>query len=311
MATHRLDIHQQITDQIVAMLERGAGEFRLPWHQPAGSLLRPINVASKRPYRGVNVLALWAAAQERGYVSGIWGTFRQWSEIGAQVHKGEKATFIVFYQEHATAPGEADDGQAEQRSRIFARATPVFACEQVEGYQPELPSAHNPVTAIADAEQFVTATGATIQHEGNRAFYRPSTDAICLPPRAAFTGTSTCSPTESYYATLLHELTHWTSREHRCNRELGKRFGDDAYAMEELVAELGAAILCADLGVSSAPRVDHAAYIGHWLRTLKSDKRAIFTAASKASQAVDFLNQLQTMSGYAPFRVGQVEGIRI
>jgi antirestriction protein ArdC len=309
MAYHRLDIHQKITDQIIAMLERGAGDFELPWHQPTGGLMRPINVASGRPYRGVNILAIWAAAQERGYVSGIWGSFRQWSEIGAQVRKGEKATFIVFYREHA-APDQSDGEQAEQRSRFFAKATPVFAAEQVDGYQPELPPAHDPVTAIADAEQFVTATGATIQHEGHRAFYRPSTDTICLPPRDAFTGTDTCSPTESYYATLLHELTHWTSHESRCYRQLGKRFGDDAYAMEELVAELGAAFLCADLGVSSAPRADHAAYLAHWLRTLKSDKRAIFTAASKASDAVAFLEGLQA-SGAAnpcpPFSVQREE----
>jgi antirestriction protein ArdC len=307
MATHRLDIHQQITDQIIAMLERGAGKFRLPWHGPAGSLMRPINVASKRPYRGVNILALWAAAQERGYVSGVWGTFRQWSEIGAQVRKGEKASMIVFYREHASAPDQSGDEQAEQRSRFFARATPVFAAEQVDGYQPDLPPAHDPVTAIADAEQFVAATGATIRHEGHRALYRPSTDTICLPLRDAFTGTATCSPTEAYYATLFHELVHWTSHEDRCNRKLGKRFGDKSYVVEELIAELGAAFLCADLGVSSMPRADHASYIDNWLRALRSNKRAIFTAASKASQSVEFLSRLQTMSGCAPGRLGQLE----
>jgi antirestriction protein ArdC len=293
MSYLRVDIHQKISNQIIAQIERGAGEFRLPWQQPDGSLVRPINVASGRRYNGVNILALWAAAQEFGFVSGLWGTFRQWAEIGAQVRKGEKATFVVFYRERAAVSDQSDDEEAKQQSRFCAKATPVFAAEQVDNYHPDLPPTRDPVTAIADAERFVAATGAAIIHEGHRAFYSPSTDAICLPPRDAFTGTDTCSPTESFYATIFHELTHWSGHESRCNRQLGQRFGDQAYAIEELVAELGAAFLCADLAVSSAPRADHAAYLANWLQVLKSDKRAIFVAASKASKAVAFLEGLQ------------------
>ena len=136
---------------------------------------------------------------------------------------------------------------------------------------------------------FVAATGAAISHGGSRAFYRPSTDSIQLPPREAFTGTATSTPAEGFYSTLCHELTHWTSAEGRCNRQLGKRFGDQAYAMEELIAELGAAFLCADLGISDEPRADHAQYLTTWLAVLKADKKAIFTAASKASEAATFL----------------------
>jgi antirestriction protein ArdC len=149
------------------------------------------------------------------------------------------------------------------------------------------------IPPIEQAEAFVAATGASILHGGGRAYYRPSTDSIHLPPREAFIGTPTSTPAESYFATLCHELCHWTSRENRCNRQLGKRFGDQAYAMEELVAELGAAFLCADLGVTGEPRADHAQYLASWLAVLKADKKAIFTAASKASEAAAFLAALQ------------------
>ena len=187
-------------------------------------------------------------------------------------------------------------GEAETETRLFARATPVFAAEQVDGYQPPVIDAPTviPMTPIEQAEAFVAATGAQIDYGGTRAFYRPSTDSIQLPPREAFIGSPTSTPAESYYSTILHELTHWTSAESRCNRQLGKRFGDQAYAMEELVAELGAAFLCADLHITDEPRVDHAQYLASWLSVMKEDKKAIFTAASKASEAAAYLTGPQS-----------------
>jgi antirestriction protein ArdC len=294
MKYDRFDIHQHITDKIVSAIERGAGDFRLPWHRSAGSILRPVNIASKKAYRGVNVVALWAYAEEFGYSSGVWGTYRQWAEAGVQVRKGEKAAFVVFYKELEFA-ADPETGDAETATRLFARATPVFAAEQVDSYQAPVSDATPPtiITPIEQAEAFVAATGASINHGGGRAFYRPSTDSIQLPPRETFIGTPTSSPAESYYSTLCHELTHWTSAEPRCNRQLGKRFGDQAHAMEELVAELGAAFLCADLRITDDPRADHAQYIASWLAVLKGDKKAIFTAASKASEAAAFLAALQ------------------
>ena len=170
----RFDIHQHITNQIVAAIEAGAGEFRLPWHRAAGNIMRPVNVASKKPYRGVNVLALWATAEEKGYSSGTWGTYRQWAEIGAQVRKGEKAAFIVFYKELEFA-AESETGDTETTTRLFARATPVFAAEQVDGYVspalPETPAAT--VTPIERAEAFVAATGAIIHHGGTPRLLSP------------------------------------------------------------------------------------------------------------------------------------------
>ena len=291
MKTERFDIHQHITDQIVSAIEQGAGEFRLPWHRTGGNIMRPVNIASKNAYRGVNILTLWATADAKGYESGMWGTYKQWGESGAQVKKGEKAAYVVFYKEITVAPDAEDNDESE--TRLFARATPVFAAEQVDGYA--APVEKPPATVIEPieaAETFVAATGAQVAHGGSRAFYRPSTDSIQLPPREAFIGTATSSAAESYYATLLHELTHWTSAEARCNRQLGNRFGDEAYAVEELVAELGAAFLCADIGITDTPRADHAQYLDNWLRVLKSDKKAIFTAASKAQRAANYLTSL-------------------
>jgi len=212
------------------------------------------------------------------------------------VRKGEKASYVVFYRDGRAGRGvELSDGDDDRSTRrLFARASAVFAAEQVESFVlPEPTPQADPVIACDAAERFVAATGATIHHEGHRAFYRPSTDSIYMPPRAAFTGTATSSPTEAYYATLFHELTHWTGHKCRCDRELGKRFGPGAYAMEELVAELGSAFLCAEVGITGEPRADHAAYLADWLAILREDKKAIFTAASKASQAAAFLDALR------------------
>jgi antirestriction protein ArdC len=287
-----------ITDQIIAMLDRVTTEFRLPWYSPARNMMRPVNIASNKAYRGVNILALWATAHEKGYSSGTWGTYRQWAEAGAQVRKGEKSAYIVFYKELTVASEDGDGDETD--TRHFARAMPVFAAEQVDGWTaPKVDAPPPPImTPIEQAEAFVAATGVSVTHGGDRAFYRPSTDSIQLPPREAFIGSPTSTPAEAYYSTALHELTHWTSHESRCNRQLGKRFGDDAYAMEELVAELGAAFLCADLGITAEPRVDHAQYLNHWLTVMKADKKAIFTAASKASDATAFLAALQTAKPY-------------
>ena len=165
----------------------------------------------------------------------------------------------------------------------------------MDGYQVPVigPLPATVITPIEQAEAFVAATGAIITYGGSRAYYRPSTDSIQIPPREAFIGSPTSTPAESFYSTICHELTHWTSAESRCNRQLGKRFGDQAYAIEELVGELGAAFLCADLRITDEPRADHAQYLTSWLSVLKADKKAIFTAASKASEAAAFLAALQ------------------
>lgn len=289
----RLDIHQHVTDQIISFIENGAGSPEMPWQRAGGNFSMPVNVETNNHYRGVNVLGLWASACKAGFTTGTWGTYRQWQAKGCQVRKGQNGSLVVFYKKYDTASENADTGDTETESRLFARSSWVFNADQVDGYQS--PEARPPQTfdSIENAEQFVAATKAEIRHGGSQAYYRPSADVIQMPDRGRFTGTDTMSAGEGYYATLLHELTHWTSAKHRLDRGFGKRFGDDAYAMEELVAEIGAAFLCARLNITPQVRVDHASYIDHWLRVMKADKKAIFAAASKASQATDYLYALQ------------------
>lgn len=291
----RNDVYEQVTNQIIDCIEQGAGEWQMPWHKSGSGLNRPTNIDTNNDYRGINVISLWASAQVRGFSSGTWGTYRQWQNKGCQVRKGEKSSLVIFYKEFEVEDADAAPGETTFETRRVARASYVFNVDQVDGYEPpERPAQLNPVVQCHKAEQFLNATGADIRHGGQRAFYRRTDDFIQMPDKTRFQGSVTSTVTESYYATLLHELTHWTGAKNRCDRQFGKRFGDQAYAVEELVAELGAAFLCADLGITNEPRADHAAYIATWLDVLKADKKAIFAAASQAARATDFLASLQS-----------------
>jgi antirestriction protein ArdC len=287
-ATEKRDVYERVTSQIVNAIEQGVSNWRMPWHTSGKFAFSPINVTSKKPYRGINTLCLWAAAQAKGYERGEWATYQQWQERGAQVRKGEKATTVVFWK-FANSSAETEDGDETPKSGsrlLFTRGYSVFNAAQVDGYTPKL-DAETPIEQrIESAEQFFSRINARVVHLGNRAFYTPADDTITLPPFGAF-----FTPVD-YYSTRAHETGHWTSHGGRCNRELGKRFGDNAYSVEELIAELTAAFVCAHLGLSSEPRPDHAQYIASWLKVLKADKRAIFTAASKAQQAADFMIQM-------------------
>jgi antirestriction protein ArdC len=284
-ATEKPDVYSRVTSQIINAIEAGVSNWRMPWHTSGKFAFSPINVTSKKPYRGINTVCLWAAAQAKGYERGEWGTYQQWQERGAQVRKGEKATLVVFWK-FANSSAETDDDTPKSGSRLlFTRGCSVFNAAQVEGYAPMADVDTPTEQRIESAEQFFSRINARVVHLGNRAFYSPDTDTITLPPFAAF-----FTPMD-YYSTRAHESGHWTAKTDRCNRELGKRFGDNAYSIEELVAELTAAFVCAHLGLSSEPRPDHAQYIASWLRVLKADKRAIFTASSKAQQAADYLVQ--------------------
>ena len=293
----RADIYQRITDRIAAAIEAGAGEWRMPWHPGADGMAPtlPVNAATVKPYRGVNTVVLWAAAQAERYPSRIWATYRQWAELGAQVRKGERASPVVFWK--ISDKEEQDDaGEGEEdgrRSRVFARGYSVFNAAQVDGYAapalPMLPEAER----IGHAEAFFAAIGADIRHGGARACYVPSLDQIRMPPFEAF------RDPVAYYATLAHEATHLTGHPSRCARDLRGRFGDEAYAAEELVAELGAAFVCADLALAPEPRPDHAAYVASWLKVLRGDKWAIFAAAAKAQQAADWMHARQDAADQA------------
>ncbi|MGC4410940.1 DUF1738 domain-containing protein (plasmid) [Rhizobium rosettiformans] len=293
-SSSKFDVHQEVTNRIVDALEH-AGEFQLPWiGNTATSFARPVNVASRKPYNGVNIVSLWVAAQASDYPSNVWGTYRQWLEAGCQVRRQEKSSLVVFYKTFDVEQVNDQTGEDEPAERKVLRASWVFNAAQVDGFPldqvdiPYLP-AFDP---IARAEAFVTATGAVIEEGGDKACYVPSADIIRMPERRRFMGTATTSAAEGFYSTLCHELTHWSGSKARLSRDLSGRFGTEAYAMEELVAELGAAFLCSDLGLVPEPRLDHAQYIKHWLTVMKSDKKAVFTAASKASEASNWLMSL-------------------
>lgn len=290
--TPRQDVYTRVTDKIIADLEQGVRPWMKPWNaeHAAGRITKPLR-HNGQAYNGINILMLWSAAVTEGYSAPIWMTFRQAKELGANVRKGEKGELVV-YANTITRTEENSDGEEVEHAIPFMKGYTVFNVEQIDG----LPSHYyqladpvlDPVERIDHAESFFAATKADISHGGNMAYYAIQADRIQLPPFESF------RDAESYYATLAHETTHWTRHPSRLDRDFGrKRWGDEGYAQEELVAELGSAFLCADLGITPEIRDDHAAYIDSWLEVLKQDKRAIFSAAAHAQRAVDFLSSLQ------------------
>ena len=274
------DLYQEVTDRIIKSLEDGTPPWLPPWE--GGELTLPENVTSGHRYRGINILLLHLTAMDRGYSTSRWLTFKQALDNGAHVRKGESGTPVVFFKPLEIAE-KANTPDATTKVIPLLRNFTVFNVDQVDGLpkslKPTLPQHEwDPLVA---AETLLNNSRAHIQHGGNKAYYRPSDDVIQLPPRAWF-------PTASaYYGTALHELTHWTGAPTRCNRPLGQRHGIDAYAFEELVAEMGAAFTCAHCHLPA--RLEHASYIDSWLQALRNDKRLILHAAGKAQMAADYL----------------------
>jgi antirestriction protein ArdC len=283
------DTHHTITEKIVAAIEASVGSYRMPWHRHGASVSRPVNAATGKSYQGVNVVALWADASLKHFASGYWATYRQWGQLGAQVRKGAKGSPIVFFK--AINPEEGEEAKEnDSKSRLVARTSWVFNAEQIEGWTPPKPDKRNEVEVRAHVEAFLAATRADIRYGGDQAFYHVPGDYIAMPYPEQFVATETSSATECFYSVNLHELIHWSGAGHRLARVLRSRFGDDAYAMEELIAEFGAAFLCADLQISNEPRLDHACYVSSWLKVLSQDRTALFTAANKANAAVGYLH---------------------
>lgn len=284
-----MGVYEDITNRIVEAIESGAARpegWRMPWHgAPTGG--RPSNVASGRAYQGINTLNLWIEAQAKGYGSPVWGTLKQWNAAGAKVKRGERSAPVVFWKDLPKREANQDD--EEEGRRFVLKTSAVFNAAQVEGWEgaPEAPVAPVAVYGYTTAERLVDAARIDVRYEGCRAFYHTVLRFIQVPRKADFFSL------DAFQSTLLHEAVHWTGDKSRQAREFGKRFGDGAYAMEELVAELGAAFLCADLGVENEPRDDHASYIAGWLRVLKSDPRAVFTAATQATKAAEYLLSFQ------------------
>lgn len=287
----RVDIYRQVTETIIAHIEAGAAAYQMPWHHNGSPLSRPRNAIVPAFYRGVNVLALWVAAKANGYPSGLWATYRQWKLAGGQVRKGERGHLVVFWKrlDHPAKLYTEDEGEDEPqpKQRIVARGFWVFNIAQVEDYHPfsvpQLPESER----ITRAEQFYARLGIDTRYGGDEAFYLPVGDYVQMPPFNRFRDAS------AFYSTLLHESAHATGAAHRLNRDLSGRFGSEAYAMEEMIAEWASSMACMTLELTPEPRRDHAQYIASWLKVLKGDSRAVFTAASKAQNVVDWMWEKQ------------------
>ncbi|MDH0645249.1 zincin-like metallopeptidase domain-containing protein [Pseudomonas sp. GD03858] len=293
------DIYLDVTNKIVSALSQGVIPWIKPWTTSGSSADAPfpINAITRRPYAGINIPLLWAEARLRGYRQDRWLTYNQARKAGGHVRKGEQSTLAVLYNPMSKEAHDKDgqvvrDEQGNVKMVQFAllRTHCLFNIEQTEGLpneEQQHAEGEEPLAFIdhAPAERLLAASGARIEHRyGDDAFYLPIRDLIQLPTKAQFVDVG------SYYATALHELTHWSGHHARLNREGitgGHGFGSPAYAFEELVAEMGAAFLCALTGTQGELR--HEEYLASWLKILKEDKRAIFRASGLAREASEFL----------------------
>jgi antirestriction protein ArdC len=289
----RKDVYADVTARVLAALEEGTVMWHKPWSASAGTVA-PINLDTDKPYRGINVFLLFFTSMEKGYGSNRWGTYKQIAERGGQVRKGEESTKIVFWN---TFNKEVEkNGETKVVSIPFLREYSVFNEEQAD-WDPEkdrrraipVRAQVDPVEAAEAVLAEYLATGPKVVHGGDRAFYRPPTDTITLPNIGDF------DSTDHYYSTKYHEAVHSTGHTSRLARQgiadgtFGK-FGDEVYSFEELVAEMGAAMLCAIGGVDQAATVPATAnYIAHWSAQLKGDNKLIVQAASQAQKAVDLV----------------------
>ena len=278
-------IYQEVTDQIIQELEKGAAPWIKPWKSD-NSVEK--NIVSKQEYNGINRLILGMMTHFKGYQSPFYGSFKQWQDLGGTVKKGEKGTKIVFYKPVSQEKINSN-GDVEKSAYACLKTYYVFNADQVEGIEitkPVVePRVYNPAPALDDR---ILKTGANIKHGGGAAFFSPMGDFIGMPNRDTFQDDS------SYYATILHELTHWSGAKSRLDRDMGGKFGSSKYAFEELVAELGAAFLCPDYQIQGELR--HAGYIKNWLTCLKENNQAIFKAAALAQKAADYINSLDAIT---------------
>jgi antirestriction protein ArdC len=287
------DLYSEVTAKIIAELEAGALPWVKPWAATPGANV-PCNAVTNRPYSGVNVILLWLARAE-GWATPRFLTFKQAIDAGGNVRKGEKASRVVFVKQLRVAgegEGEGEAGAELEPDRVVTmlREYCVFNVAQCDGLPekivngPAAPRVRNPETRDPLADEFLASTGADIREGAGEAYYAPGRDFISMPAFEAFKGA------DLFYSVAFHELTHWTGAKPRLARDLSGRFGKAQYAAEELIAELGAAFLCAEFSFDGNTR--HAGYIATWIDLLKNDKRAFFTAASAAWKAADYLRGL-------------------
>lgn len=275
-----------ITRAIIERLEAGTRPWVQPWTGAPAS--RPLR-ACGTPYQGINVLWLWMAAETAGYSSPFWMTYRQAQALGGQVRKGERGTMAIFYRSYQSRRNEDDEGEPGRAHRVLKSFT-LFNASQVDGlpdrFFPAPLEATSPSERDGRLDPFFAAIPARVRHLGAEAYYSPATDEVTMPAPSLF------RDPDHYRATLAHELSHWTGHESRLDRKLDTRFGSEAYAMEELIAELSSAFLGAELGLPVEHLDHHASYLASWLRVLRADSRAILTVAAKAEEAASMLLRL-------------------
>jgi antirestriction protein ArdC len=281
----RRDLYSEVSARILAELETGVLPWVKPWAATAGANT-PCNAVTSRPYSGCNVILLWLA-RDRGWPTPRFLTFKQAIEAGGNVRKGEHGTKVYFVKQLQVI--ERDGEETETRLVPMLREYSVFNIAQCENLPDNIKAGkpmrvRNPDGRDSLADEFLAATGADIREGHGEAFYVPSKDFVSMPAFEAFKGA------DHYYNVAFHELTHWTGHQARLDRDLSHRFGTQAYAGEELVAELGGAFLCAEFGFDGDVR--NAGYVATWIELLKSDKRAFFTACNRASKAADYLRGL-------------------
>ena len=296
---HAQDLFEAVTAGLIADIEAGAATWRMPWHCLADS--GTPTSADGRPYRSTNAIILAIQGSSLGFTSGIWSTYRSYQRHGAQVRRGEKGTTVALWkpttQPNSAAATETDSDDRPAGRGLIARTFTVFAAEQVDGADAIIARRssarveRDTPERIAEADRYFASIGVPIIEGGNRAYYSPTDDTIHVPTIGQFDNAS------QFHSTTAHETCHASGHPDRLARDLTGRFGSDAYAAEELVAELGAAMWCAQMGISAATRADHASYVASWLGILRADARALVTVASKAQAAIDYLNVL---AGYTP-----------
>lgn len=268
----------EVVEKLIQQIESGCAPWKLPWDSASSSGL-PTNPATQRKYSGSNVLSLWAEQAIQSFPTSLWLGFEQGKKLGGNVRKGEHGTWVVIYRS-----GERENAESgETETYRFLTAKPVFNISQFDGLDHLVPAFEsNTWEPIEQAERVLANSNADIRYGGDRAFFSPSLDRIQLPERERF------HTAEGFAATALHELSHWTGHQSRLNRDLGKRFGSDSYAIEELVAEIASAFVQSEIGLQ-ADIEGHASYLDSWLNVLCRDKTAILTAAKQASMACDFI----------------------
>jgi antirestriction protein ArdC len=278
------NLHKEITDRIIARLKTGVVPWRQPW-SGKGFGAMPRNASTQRAYSGANVILLWSRAQESGFQAPLWLTFKQALELGGNVRKGEKGETVIYVSKVI----RTDDATGERKSIPFLKAYTVFNVAQCDNLPAKIvdPASEarkaNPGARDELADAFISATGATVTHGEARAYYSPIGDRVNMPHFDTFKTASL------YYGVHFHELGHWTGADKRLGRTFGKRFGDRAYAVEELVAELTSAFLCGEFGFDN-DGVD-ADYIATWVKLLEEHEKVIVAAAAAASRAVEFMRE--------------------